>query len=58
MRVVDSEPIESAELISGSSIPFLIRKPEINRVDFIFSKDLVKRFRFRFENWKRRRIAN
>lgn len=42
MRVVDSEPIESAELISGSSIPFLIRKPEINRVDFIFSKDLVK----------------
>lgn len=58
VRVVDSEPIESAELISGSSIPFLIRKPKINRVDFIFSKDLVKRFRFRFENWKRRRIAN
>lgn len=35
-----------------ASIPFLIRTPEINRVDFIFSQDLVKRFRFRFENWK------
>lgn len=35
-----------------ASIPFLIRTPEINRVDFIFSQDSVKRFRFRFENWK------